>query len=76
MKNESSNLNEDEKSTFENKFELIDIAARRARRLRNGKKKLIEGASDKEAVIALSEILSGRLKFEVEREEEDGASES
>jgi DNA-directed RNA polymerase omega subunit len=74
MKNESGNLDDDEKNTFKNKFELIDIAARRARKLRNGKRKLIEINSDKEPVIALNEIYSGRLKFEVEREEEDEAA--
>jgi len=76
MKNESSNPSEDEKSTYENKFELIAIASRRARNLREGKKKLIEGVSDKEPVVALNELLSGRLKFEIVRKNEDGISES
>jgi DNA-directed RNA polymerase subunit omega len=66
---------EDAIGIYENKFELIAIAARRARDLRDGRKPLVEKDSDKEPVIALKEILSGRLQVEIVRENEDNNSE-
>jgi DNA-directed RNA polymerase omega subunit len=76
MKDKSNALNEDEKSVYENKFELIAIAAKRARNLRDGRKALVGIISDKEPVIALSEILSGILEVEISRENKDEESDS
>jgi DNA-directed RNA polymerase omega subunit len=74
MKDKSNALDEDEKSVYENKFELIVIAAKRARNLRDGSKALVGIVSDKEPVIALSEILSGMLEVEIRREKKNEKS--
>jgi len=71
MKDESNALDGDENGVYENKFELIAIAAKRARNLRDGRKALVEIISDKEPVIALTEILSGQLEVEVTRMNKD-----
>ncbi len=72
MEKESNHLDEEEPRFYDNRFELVEIAAKRARLIREGKKKLIGGNSDKEPVIALRELLSGRLKVEVIRENDTG----
>jgi len=56
---------------FENKFEFIAAAAQRARDLRDGKKRLVEGVSEKEPLIALAELLSGKLHVEITRKRDD-----
>ena len=42
-----------------NRYELIIVAAKRSRQLRDGSQPLILVGSDKEAVIALQEVLDG-----------------
>jgi DNA-directed RNA polymerase subunit omega len=75
MEKESKNLEKKANGVYENRFELVAIAARRARDLRAGKKALVPDASDKEPVIALRELLSGKLEVEIVRKSEDGHSE-
>ncbi len=74
MAKESKDIDEEEKIIFENKFELIAIAAKRARNLRDGGKPLVEKISDKEPVIALKEVLSGQLEVEITRKNKSKAS--
>ena len=45
----------------ENRFELVLIAARRARQLAGGKEPLVQEASDKPTVVALREIEEGLI---------------
>ncbi|MFQ6104817.1 MAG: DNA-directed RNA polymerase subunit omega [Candidatus Glassbacteria bacterium] len=56
-------LTVDEKTlkNLRNRYELIIVAAKRSRQLRDGSKPLIEAPSDKEPVIALREILDGKV---------------
>jgi len=70
MGKESSNLDDDHQPVYKNKFELIAIAARRARELRERRRLTIGGGSEKEHVIALRELMSGQLEVEVVRNEE------
>lgn len=75
MKEESTNLDEKKSKPYKNKFELIAIASKRARNLREGKPRLIDNVSDKEPVIALNEVLSGRLDVEIVKKNDRGSSE-
>ena len=75
MKKESKNLEEDANDTYKNKFELIAVAAKRARKIREDKKRTLGGFPDKEPVIALEEILSGRLKVKIIRKNDVSPSE-
>jgi len=68
MSKESSNLDDDLKPVYENKFELIAIAARRARELREGRRMTIGGGLEKEHIVALRELISGQLDVVVIRE--------
>ena len=45
----------------ENQFELVLIAAKRARRLANGADALVEWENDKPTVVALREIAEGKI---------------
>jgi DNA-directed RNA polymerase subunit omega len=45
----------------ENQFELVLLAAKRARQLANGKAPLVERANDKPTVLALREIAEGKI---------------
>jgi len=54
----------------ENRFELVMVAAKRARDIAvNGEQPLVEWENDKPTVVALREIAAGLLK-EKEKEEE------
>lgn len=75
MKEESTNLDEKKSKPYKNKFELIAIASKRARNLREGKPRLIDNVSDKEPVIALNEVLSGRLDVEIVKKNDRRSSE-
>ena len=75
MSKESSNLDDDRRPVYENKFELIAIAARRARELREGRRMMIGGGLEKEHIIALRELMSGQLKVEITRETENKKTE-
>jgi DNA-directed RNA polymerase subunit omega len=44
-----------------NKYELIVVAAKRSRQLRDGSPPLVHSPSDKEPVIALQEIIDGKI---------------
>jgi|APCry1669189440_1035222.scaffolds.fasta_scaffold06650_2 DNA-directed RNA polymerase subunit omega len=46
---------------IENQFELVLLAAKRARQLVNGKPALVERGNDKETVMALREIAEGKI---------------
>ncbi len=67
MGKESSNPGDDQQPVYKNKFELIAIAARRARELRERRRLTIGGGPEKEHVVALRELLSGQLEVEVVR---------
>ena len=45
----------------ENQFELVLVAAKRARRLANGAEPLVEWQNDKPTVVALREIAEGKV---------------
>ena len=45
----------------ENQFELVLLAAKRARRLANGAEPLVEWQNDKATVVALREIADGKV---------------
>ncbi len=80
---------EDCLENVDNRFELVRLAARRARQLAQGKDPLVEPENDKPTVIALREIAEGLIDEQildeaeaaeksqfVENEAEDGAEES
>ena len=45
----------------ENQFELVLVAAKRARRLANGAEALVDWQNDKPTVVALREIAEGKI---------------
>ena len=49
------------KQSVENQFELVLVAAKRARRLANGADALVEWQNDKPTVVALREIAEGKI---------------
>lgn len=51
----------------ENRFELVLIAARRARDLALGKEALVDWENDKPTVVALRELAEGRLNGLLDR---------
>ena len=53
-----------------NRFELVLIAARRARKLSHGADALVEEGNDKPTVVALREIAAGLVTDEPEQSEE------
>lgn len=53
-----------------NRFELVLIAARRARKLSHGADALLEEGNDKPTVVALREIAAGLVTDEPEQDEE------
>ncbi len=56
-------LNVDEKDlpNLRNKYELIIVAAKRSRQLRDGSPRLNDAISKKEPITALHEILDGKV---------------
>ena len=50
---------------IENQFELVLIAAKRARRLANGADALVDWQNDKPTVVALREIAEGKVTRDV-----------
>ena len=55
-----------------NRYDLIIVAAKRSRQLRDGSLPLIDIASEKETVIALQEVLRGKIvPLSVPRQKED-----
>src|SRR5437870_2641760 len=62
---------EDCLKNVKNRFELVIIAAKRARQLMHGKEAKVEWDNDKSSVVALREIAAGYTNFTSnEREEE------
>jgi DNA-directed RNA polymerase subunit omega len=49
------------KQSVENQFELVLVAAKRARRLANGADALVDWQNDKPTVVALREIAEGKV---------------
>jgi DNA-directed RNA polymerase subunit omega len=66
---------EDCLENVDNLFELVMIAAKRARKLANGAEPLVEWENDKPTVVALREIAEGLINQdildEIEQPEED-----
>lgn len=63
---------EDCLKNVKNRFELVTIAAKRARQLMRGKEAKVEWDNDKATVVALREIAAGHTTFtETERVETD-----
>jgi DNA-directed RNA polymerase subunit omega len=52
----------------DNRFELVLLAAKRARQLLAGAEPLVEWSNDKAAVVALREIAAGKLDLDKLRE--------
>ena len=50
---------------IDNMFDLVMVAAKRARRLANGAEPLVEWENDKPTVVALREIASGHIGREI-----------
>ncbi len=56
---------EDCLDNVENRFELVMVAAKRARQISNGQEALVEEENDKPTVIALREIAEGKIGPEI-----------
>jgi len=56
---------EDCLNNVDNLFDMVMIAAKRARRLANGAEPLVERENDKPTVIALREIAAGLINEEI-----------
>ena len=56
---------------MKNRFELVHIAAKRARQLMRGKEPKVAWDNDKSTVVALREIAAGYTKFDEIAHEED-----
>lgn len=54
-----------------NRFELVILAAKRARQLMRGKPAKVEIDNDKSTVVALREIAAGYTDFDTKHEEEE-----
>ena len=61
---------EDCLTNVDNRFELVQLAARRARQIANGKEPLVEVENDKPTVIALREIADGLIDNDILNEAE------
>ena len=59
---------EDCVKNIDNLFDMVMIAAKRARRLANGAEPLVERDNDKSTVIALREIAAGLINEEILQE--------
>ena len=53
------------KQGVENQFELVLVAAKRARRLANGAEALVDWENDKPTVVALREIADGKVNSDL-----------
>ena len=56
-----------------NLFNLVLLAAKRARRLANGAEATVDWGNDKPTVVALREIAAGNITFEILEETEEPA---
>ena len=59
---------EDCLENVENLFELVTVAAKRARRLANGAEPLVDWENDKPTVVALREIAAGLVTADILKE--------
>jgi len=59
---------EDCLENVENLFELVTVAAKRARRLANGAEPMVEWENDKPTVVALREIAAGLVTSAILKE--------
>ena len=62
---------EDCLKNVKNRFELVMIAAKRARQLMRGKEPLVEWDNDKPTVVALREIAAGYTDFDHHEQQEN-----
>lgn len=62
---------EDCLKNVKNRFELVVVAAKRARQLMRGKQPRVEWDNDKATVVALREIAEGHTNFDVEESKEE-----
>lgn len=62
---------EDCLKNVKNRFELVIIAAKRARQLMRGKEPRVDWDNDKPTVVALREIAAGYTDFDKNEREED-----
>ena len=67
---------EDCQQRIENIFDLVRVAATRARRLANGAEPMVERNNEKPSVIALREIAEGLVTEESLREQERSVEEA
>ncbi|MCU7800001.1 MAG: DNA-directed RNA polymerase subunit omega [gamma proteobacterium symbiont of Lucinoma myriamae] len=56
---------EDCLDNVQNRFELVMVAAKRARQISNGQEPLVDEENDKPTVIALREIAEGKIGPEI-----------
>ncbi len=59
----------------ENLFDLVLVAAKRARRIANGAEPLVDWENDKPTVVALREIAEGLIDREILEDQDDGMDE-
>jgi DNA-directed RNA polymerase subunit omega len=59
---------EDCLENVENLFELVTVAAKRARRLANGAEPMVDWENDKPTVVALREIAAGLVTADILKE--------
>lgn len=62
---------EDCLKNVKNRFELVLVAAKRARQLMRGKEPKVEWDNDKSTVVALREIAAGHTDFEKEERRDE-----
>jgi DNA-directed RNA polymerase subunit omega len=61
---------EDCLQNIDNLFQLVLVAAKRARRLANGAEPTVDWENDKPTVVALSEVAAGNIGVELLEEQE------
>lgn len=66
---------EDCMEEIDNMFDLVLVAAKRARRLANGAHPYVEWENDKPTVVALREIAEGHVNREILKESEQSMEE-
>jgi DNA-directed RNA polymerase subunit omega len=64
---------EDCLQNIDNLFQLVLVAAKRARRLANGAEPTVDWENDKPTVVALREIAAGNIKADLLEEQEPQA---
>lgn len=67
---------EDCLQNIDNLFQLVLVAAKRARRLANGAEATVDWENDKPTVVALREIAAGNITAELLEEQEPAAEQA